>query len=58
MGGVQRDHSGFFWETKTAAQAALRVARAAISAGADRPIPDWAQKALEAGWRAPKGWRP
>lgn len=24
----------------------------------DVPMPDWATKALEAGWKAPKGWKP
>lgn len=55
---VQRDHSGFYWETRSQAVAALRIVKAAIAAGVDRQMPDWAQKALAAGWKAPKGWRP
>lgn len=58
LDGVQRDHSGFFWESRSKAQAALRIVKSAIAAGADRPMPDWATKALAAGWKAPKGWRP
>jgi hypothetical protein len=58
LDGVLTDHAGFYWESRAKAQAALRVVKAAIAAGADRPMPDWAQKALAAGWKAPKGWRP
>jgi hypothetical protein len=46
------------WESRSQAEAALRVAKAAIKAGVDRPMPDWAVKATEAGWTPPKGWRP
>ncbi len=58
LAGIQRDARGFFWETDAAAKSALRVAKAAIKAGVDRPLPDWAQQALAAGWTAPKGWKP
>ena len=58
LAGIQRDHSGFFWETPAAARGALRIAKAAIAVGVDRPLPDWAQQALAAGWTAPKGWKP
>ena len=58
LDGIQRDFSGFFWETQAAAQSALRIAKAAIAAGVDRPLPDWARQALAAGWKAPKGWKP
>jgi hypothetical protein len=47
------DVSGFFWDTRAAAQSALRVAKAAIKAGVDRPIPDWARQALAAKWTPP-----
>jgi hypothetical protein len=56
--GIQRDARGFFWDTRSAAQSALRVAKAAIKAGVDRPIPDWARQALAAKWTPPKGWKP
>jgi hypothetical protein len=47
------------WESERAARVALRVARAAVRAFRDgRPLPGWAKKALAAGWRAPKGWKP
>jgi hypothetical protein len=58
LDGIQKDASGFFWETREAAQSALRVAKAAITLGVDRPMPDWARQALAAGWKAPKGWKP
>jgi hypothetical protein len=58
LNGIQRDASGFFWDTRSAAQSALRVAKAAIKAGVDRPIPDWARQALAAKWTPPKGWKP
>lgn len=57
-GTVRRDVSGFYWETRGEAQGALRIVKAAIAAGVERPMPDWANKALAAGWKAPKGWRP
>lgn len=52
---TQFDATGAYWESKKDAQAALRVAKEALKQ--DRPLPDWAQKALEAGWVPPKGWR-
>jgi hypothetical protein len=55
--GSDRDRQGFFWDSKSAAKRAIRVANAAIK-NADRPLPDWAKQAIEAGWKAPKGWRP
>lgn len=58
MDGVKRDSCGFYWKTRAAANAALKIVKAAIKAGVDRPLPDWAQKALAAGWQAPKGWKP
>lgn len=58
LDGIQRDSRGVFWDTRAAAQSALRVAKAAITAGVDKPMPDWAQKAIAAGWKAPKGWKP
>lgn len=57
--GIQRDGDGFRFDSISEARAALRVAKAAIKAGATgRPIPDWAQKALQEGWKAPRGWKP
>lgn len=57
--GVEKDSGGFYWDSRGKALAALRIAKAAIKAGADsRPLPDWATKALAAGWKAPKGWKP
>lgn len=53
--GVQFDSIGAYWESKSAAQAALRIAKEALKQ--ERPMPDWALKALEAGWKPPKGWK-
>jgi len=52
---VSFDTYGAYWESKKQAQAALRVAKEALKQ--ERPLPDWAQKALEAGWTPPKGWK-
>ena len=58
LNGIERDARGFFWSTHAAAQSALHVAKVAINAGADRPLPDWARQALAAGWTAPQKWKP
>ncbi len=49
----------FRWDSKSVASAALRACRAALKAAdKDRPLPDWAVKALSEGWKQPKGWKP
>jgi hypothetical protein len=54
-----RDSFGYFWESHRGAHEALRVAGEAIKRGrAAKPLPDWAQKAIAAGWKAPNGWQP
>jgi hypothetical protein len=53
--GVAFDFKGAYWESEKLARAALRVAKEALKQ--ERPLPDWAQKALEAGWKPPKGWK-
>lgn len=59
MSGVELDGDGFWWDSKSQTQGALRLAHQAIKAGKDAvPMPEWAVKALEQGWRPPKGWRP
>lgn len=50
--------NGYFWTTRSGAQAALAAARVVLKAKAERPLPDWAQQALDAGWKMPRGWRP
>jgi hypothetical protein len=42
-----------FWE---ASNTILSANAAMLSGGA--PMPEWAARATEAGWRAPKGWKP
>lgn len=56
--GLQRDDLSFWWETLKGARAALKLAREALKQPRDRPMPEWAKTALEAGWKPPKGWRP
>lgn len=61
LGVPKRDAQGWYWETMAALQPALRAAKAAISAGPDRPkraMPVWASKAIAAGWKPPRGWKP
>lgn len=38
------------------ANAARRAA--AVTWASEKPMPEWAVKALAAGWKAPKGWKP
>ena len=54
-----RDYgNGFYWASRSAAAKALTLANAAIKAAKfNRPLEDWEQKALAAGWKPPKGWR-
>jgi len=54
--GVQKDSGGFYWESKSLAQAALKLINAELKA--DRPLPEWAKTAIANGWKAPKGWKP
>ena len=58
-GGCEIDNIGLRWESKARAQEALVSARAALKAArSSKPYPEWAIKALAAGWKAPKGWVP
>ena len=51
-----RDHDGFYFATKSRAAAALRVAKAALETTVvDKPLEEWEQKALAAGWKPPSG---
>jgi len=52
----KRDSVGFCWDTQSGANAALRIARAALKF--ERPLPEWASTAIANGWKAPKGWKP
>lgn len=56
---VLRDSLGFYWESRSEAEAARRLCNVEIKvAQSDKPWPDWAKQALNAGWKAPKGWKP
>ena len=50
--GVERDERGFYWESRSVAQTALKVIKAALK---NKPLEDWEQKALAAGWKPPAG---
>lgn len=53
------ESSGYFWETKAQATTALRAANAALKVARSKiPLPEWAKRALAAGWKMPKGWKP
>lgn len=59
MSDVELDSEGFWWDSKSRAQGALRVAKQSIKSKSDvKPWPEWALKALEQGWRPPKKWSP
>ena len=51
----ERDDYSFYWESKIKAQQALRSINLALKQ--NRPLPDWAIKATEQGWKPPKGWK-
>jgi hypothetical protein len=56
--GVEKDSEGYFWQSKKAANNALRAIKTTLKAGHRKPWPHWATKAAAAGWTAPKGWKP
>lgn len=59
--GVERDSEGLYWTEKVHASKALHAANVILKAGKvgkDKPWPEWTAKALAAGWKAPKGWKP
>jgi hypothetical protein len=51
-------HGDYYWDTETAAKKARALCRAAAKNAHGSVMPDWANKALAAGWKAPKGWKP
>lgn len=56
--GVVKGDCSLTWESKSAATSALRVVKAALATDGGAPMPDWANRALAAGWKMPKGWKP
>ena len=57
--GMTRDHEGFRFDSRAKAREALRLIKAEFKAFESKtPYPEWAVKALAAGWKAPKGWKP
>jgi hypothetical protein len=51
----QRDDRGAYFESRTEAQKALAVIKLAWKQ--DRPLPEWATKALAEGWKPPNNWK-
>ena len=49
-----RERSGALVWSRTNAALAMKAIKAALKA--KRPLYDWEQKALAAGWKPPKGW--
>lgn len=49
--GVEKDSRSYYWESRSAASAALQIANAALK---NKPLADWERKALAAGWKPPK----
>jgi|GEM_PF-4233254 len=47
----------YVWESYRAADAVRKAAMLAIKTDAAE-MPEWATKALAAGWKPPKGWKP
>lgn len=54
----KRDHDGYYWDSRKVAQCALRLVKHALKTDGGPPWPEWATKAVAAGWHAPKGWKP
>jgi hypothetical protein len=56
---MELDDNGFYWESKSKAQVALKIAKQAVKdLDSGTQMPEWAKQALAAGWKAPKGWKP
>lgn len=53
--GYMHDNTGAYWESRRLACAARDVAVLAIKQ--ERPLPEWAKRALAEGWKPPKGWK-
>ncbi len=53
----REENGAFFWESRSSAAKALKVAKEAVK-NRERPLPEWAKKAIAEGWKAPKGWQP
>lgn len=55
-GGYKQD---FEFDKVTEARKVLRIINAKLHYMRDnKPMPDWAKKAIEEGWSPPKGWKP
>jgi len=55
---VEHDSIGFWWPTRRGAADALRAIKLAVKLDSGGPLPEWAIKALAAGFSAPKNWKP
>jgi len=52
---TQRTTRGWAWNSKREAMTTWKAIQQAMSQ--ERPLPEWAQKALQEGWKPPKGWK-
>lgn len=56
MGATRSDRrTAYVFDSRSAATAAMQ--RIKLEFSQERPMPDWAKKALAEGWKAPKGWK-
>lgn len=55
-GGWAATSAASFKKFASAMRAALKAARHEFDSG--RPMPEWATRALENGWKPPRGWKP
>lgn len=55
--GVYRQDGVLFWDSRRAAQGALKQIKLAWKTRV-RELPEWARTALDAGWKPPKDWKP
>lgn len=57
--GCSRAGEAYVWSTSKQAAAVLRTIKAQVKAAqAKRSLPKWAEQALAAGWKPPRGWKP
>ena len=59
-GYIYRNQTGvYIFESMRVAKEVKRLVNAALwNMQNEKPLPDWAQKAIAEGWNPPKGWKP
>ncbi len=48
----------YVWESRRAAREVVAQIKTRWKLPPKQPLPDWAKRALNAGWKPPKGWKP